>query len=623
MSFRARLTTFFVFIVVVPMVAMGVLMFRLISDSQQGKADARANGLATAAASLYQSEATIARGDAATLARAVGALRGTALAAHFEAVARQAGLARATLSTGSETLANVGDPTAIAPGAAVFKDPATGRVMTVAVSELTATQYARQLTSPGVAVVVREGPQILGSTIAVPSSGSPPTNGNVTVGSAGYRAVGQEFGGFDGARITVTVLSALSATSSSLSGSRAVAAALIVAFLVLALAFSLLASRALQSRLRDFLQAARRLAGGDFSSPVRVEGHDEFAALGEEFNRMSTELSRRLDELSRERVRLRDAIRRIGHTFASSLDRPALLELALTTAADAVQASGGRLSARSDAGEPLAETAREGSLTGLKDAVHRAEEAALQNGGLGEEESGGASVVAVALGSLEPGQRAHGVMTVARRGRPFTDDDREVLRSLAAETALALENIELHFQVRRQAVTDELTGLANHGRFQELLNAEIEQVRRYHHPIGLIMLDIDDFKAVNDTYGHPQGDAVLRQVAGILRENSRDADSPARYGGEELSLILPHTDLEGAYAIAERIRTAVAGLRVPRTDGNGVLRVTASIGVTASTGGHKDVLIADADGALYEAKRRGKNCTVAARPRVADASGPG
>jgi diguanylate cyclase (GGDEF)-like protein len=215
------------------------------------------------------------------------------------------------------------------------------------------------------------------------------------------------------------------------------------------------------------------------------------------------------------------------------------------------------------------------------------------------------------------------VITVARRGRPFTDDDREVLRSLGVEAALALENIDLHFQVRRQAVTDELTGLANHGRFQELLNAEIEQVRRYHHPIGLIMLDIDDFKAVNDTYGHQQGDAVLRHVASVLRENSRDADSPARYGGEELSLILPHTDLEGAHAIAERIRAAVEELRVPRTDGRGVLRITASVGVTASTAGHKDALIADADAALYEAKRSGKNRTISAASRTASAPGAG
>jgi diguanylate cyclase (GGDEF)-like protein len=622
MSFRARLTTFFVLIVVVPMIAMGVLMFRLIGDSQQGKADARAGGLASAAASVYQSDAAAARADAETLARAVGRLKGNGLATHFASLARQAGLARATLSRSSTVLADVGDKTAIAPGAALLKTPMTPQPMTVTVSELTASQYARGFAAPGVAVVVHDGSRLLGSSRSIPADQSLPANGNVTVDGTGYRAVAQTFRGFNGAPVTITVLSALSATSASLGGSRAIAAALIVAFLALALAFALLASRALQARLRDFLQAARRLAAGDFSSLVTVEGHDEFAALGEEFNRMSTELSRRLDELSREQARLREAIRRTGHTFASSLDKAALLEVALKTAIDAVHASGGRLSVRSADDEPLAETAREGSLAGLEDAVQRVEQAALDNGGLGEEQSAGVSVAALTLGSLEADRRAHGLITVARHGLPFSDDDREVLRSLAAEAALALENIELHFQVRRQAVTDELTGLSNHGRFQELLNAEIEQVRRYHHPIGLIMLDIDDFKAVNDTYGHPQGDAVLRQVARVLRENSRDADSPARYGGEELSLILPHTDLEGAHAIAERIREAVEALRVPRTHGTGVLRVTASLGVTASTAGHKDALIADADGALYEAKRRGKNCTVAAEARVADAPGP-
>ena len=186
------------------------------------------------------------------------------------------------------------------------------------------------------------------------------TDGNVTVGGKGYRAVSQTFTGFGGARVTVTVLSALSATAASLGGTRAVAAVLIVAFLALAFGFSLLASRALQGRLSGFLEAARRLGSGDFSSPIRVEGHDEFAALGMEFNSMSSELSRRLDELSRERVRLREAIRRIGHTFASSLDRPALLELALKTAVDAVQASGGRISVRLTDEEPLAEAGARG-----------------------------------------------------------------------------------------------------------------------------------------------------------------------------------------------------------------------------------------------------------------------
>jgi diguanylate cyclase (GGDEF)-like protein len=214
------------------------------------------------------------------------------------------------------------------------------------------------------------------------------------------------------------------------------------------------------------------------------------------------------------------------------------------------------------------------------------------------------------------------VIAVARRGRPFTRDDRELLKSLATQATFALENVELHYQVRRQAVTDELTGLANHGRFQDVLNSEMEQVRRYRHPVALIMLDIDNFKSINDTYGHQQGDVVLRHVARIVRENSRDADSPARYGGEEMALILPHTDMEGSHAIAERVRSAIAGLRISRLDGQGTLRITASVGVAASSEGFKDGLIADADAALYEAKRAGKNRTVRASPRTANVSGP-
>jgi diguanylate cyclase (GGDEF)-like protein len=239
----------------------------------------------------------------------------------------------------------------------------------------------------------------------------------------------------------------------------------------------------------------------------------------------------------------------------------------------------------------------------------------LKSGALGEAEAE-ISMLSVTLGAGAPGERAHGLITVGRSGRPFTDDDRELLRSLAAQTTLAVENVELHFQVRRQAVTDELTGLSNHGSFQDLLSAEVEQVRRYHHQVGLIMLDLDNFKSVNDTYGHQQGDVVLRHVALALRDTSRDADSPARYGGEEMALILPHTDLDGSYVIAERLRTAIESLRIPGPDGP--LRVTASLGVAASSAGDKDLLIAHADAALYAAKREGRNRTVRARPQTAN-----
>jgi diguanylate cyclase (GGDEF)-like protein len=418
----------------------------------------------------------------------------------------------------------------------------------------------------------------------------------------------------------VTVLSNPSATSSSLGTSRAVAVVFIVTFLVLAFSFSVLASRALQGQISRFLEAARRLGSGDFSAPITAEGNDEFAALAVEFNNMSSQLETRLDELSQERIRLRKSIRRIGETFASNLDRPALLELALKTSVDAVQGGWGRLSARMRSEQPLSENARVGDLSGVEGHVIDAERSALSGSGYGESRSGELSVASVALGSIEPGGRPHGLITVGRNGRPFSNDDRDLLRSLAAQATLALENVELHMQVSRQAVTDELTGLANHGRFQDLLSAEIEQVRRYHHPVGLIMLDIDDFKSVNDTYGHQQGDVVLTHVARVPHESSREADTAARYGGEEMVLVLPHTDLEGSYAIAERVRSAIAELRIPRLDQKGVLRVTASLGVAASSDGDKDSLITDADAALYSAKRDGKNRAVRSAPQTAKCS---
>ena len=169
--------------------------------------------------------------------------------------------------------------------------------------------------------------------------------------------------------------------------------------------------------------------------------------------------------------------------------------------------------------------------------------------------------------------------------------------------------------MQKQAVTDELTGLFNHRRFQEVMTAEVERARRYGHELGLIMLDIDNFKSVNDTHGHLTGDNVLRAVARVLRQSSRDVDEPARYGGEEMAVALPLTDLEGAYQFAERVRGRIEALELPLPDGNGTLRVTASFGVASlatADGASKSALVAAADGALYEAKRSGKNRTVRA-----------
>jgi diguanylate cyclase (GGDEF)-like protein len=631
MSFRTRLTSFFVVIVIAPMLAIGVLAFRLIGDSQQGKADARAAGLNAAATSLYDAAQARAQSVAATLAHQVALSKAAATGRDAAAqnrltrLAAQAGLVRVilTIGSGAPPLVDVSNGTgAIAPGAAEVP-AANGRpAATIEVSQLTAADYARELTTknPGVAVVVRQGPRTLASTLAAAAGHRLPGPRTVQIGGVDYRAITTLHRGIGGKPVHVTMLLNLSRTESSVQSDQVLAAVFIAAFVLLAFAFSVLASRALQGQLGRFLEAARRLGGGDFSAPVPTEGRDEFAALGEEFNSMSAQLEHKLDELKQERARLRESIRRIGQTFASNLDRPALLELALKTAVDAVQASCGRATIRSGPGEPLKETAVVGHLSGFEARIEDAEREAIASAKLGEASHGDQFVASVPLGPEEGESTPRGVITVARRGRPIDEDDREVLRSLAAQATLALENVDLHFLVQRQAVTDELTALPNHRRFQELLTTEMDQVRRYHYSVGVIMLDVDDFKQVNDTYGHPQGDIVLAEVARVVRESSRETDTPARYGGEEMAVILPHTDLQGAYAIAERVRTAIAALEIPLVETGGLLRVTASLGVAAYADGNKDALIAAADAALYVAKRQGKNRTISGAAAAAAAA---
>jgi diguanylate cyclase (GGDEF)-like protein len=308
------------------------------------------------------------------------------------------------------------------------------------------------------------------------------------------------------------------------------------------------------------------------------------------------ETVQRVDALDEERARLERALRRVGEAFAANLDPDALRQLALRTVTDAVRAERGQLLRPGDDAEA---------------ALAAAARAAGERGGSAVASHGGEHALAQPLVGAGPGE----VLVVGRRDRPFGPDEQALLGHLASGVSVALENVELHERLRAQASTDELTGLANHRRFQERLAGEVQRARRTHEPLALVLLDIDDFKRVNDTHGHPCGDAVLRAVAGVLAAHCRVTDEPARYGGEELALILPATDVAGARTVAEGIRRALHALAVP-AGGSQRIRITASLGVSAFGPGCEDAaaLVATADAALYEAKRAGKDRTAVGRP---------
>jgi diguanylate cyclase (GGDEF)-like protein len=177
----------------------------------------------------------------------------------------------------------------------------------------------------------------------------------------------------------------------------------------------------------------------------------------------------------------------------------------------------------------------------------------------------------------------------------------EVMASTAAN---ALRNAQLFEEVEHRARTDFLTGLPNHRFFQATLTTELARAERHHHPLSLLMIDLDFLKQVNDRFGHPSGDLVIRTLAGTIRTSCREIDFAARYGGEEFTVILPETPLEGAVHVAERIRERIWAEKFP-----GIGTITASVGISnyPVNALNKEDLIRVADQALYIAKNDGRN----------------
>ena len=199
----------------------------------------------------------------------------------------------------------------------------------------------------------------------------------------------------------------------------------------------------------------------------------------------------------------------------------------------------------------------------------------------------------------------------------LTDDDRLVVYAVASELAVAVDNSQLYKLTKRLSVTDELTGMYNYRYLQLRLDEEVTRAKRYEKHVSLLMMDADDFKHFNDSYGHLAGDRALSEFAGVLGGIVREVDVVARYGGEEFALLLPETDAAGAFVVAEKIREALEAHLFGDAEGVRCCTLTVSIGVaTYPTYAYdKESLLREADDALYRAKNGGKNRVRAPKSR--------
>ncbi|MDH3458754.1 MAG: sensor domain-containing diguanylate cyclase [Gemmatimonadota bacterium] len=215
---------------------------------------------------------------------------------------------------------------------------------------------------------------------------------------------------------------------------------------------------------------------------------------------------------------------------------------------------------------------------------------------------------------ITPDGHALGTLCVIdRKPRTLTAKQQQALEALSRQVVSQLELRRKVADLHKFSIRDPLTGVFNRGYFDSLLPRELERAKRYHAATSLLLVDVDRFKHINDAHGHQEGDRVLTLLSGILSRSVRAADTVCRYGGEEFAVILPHTDLEVAASLAERIRTQVATESAAAEVSLKVERITVTVGVTTFPTEASDAseLVAVADRRLYQGKTAGRDRVVA------------
>lgn len=398
-----------------------------------------------------------------------------------------------------------------------------------------------------------------------------------------------------------------------------------LALLGLALVVTALLANALARRLTqpiaELLSGARAIAEGRFDHRIEVERKDEVGELARAFNDMTEKLRTTVTQLSSSRDRTQRAVRRVGEILRSTHDMNQMLDSILEVSADAVQADGASL---------WRFTPTRNDLYPAKSIGVRIDPGArikVGEGIVGYVAERAAPVFLPAEGGPRPGRdepsfpvavaiplygqnRVMGVLTLYRRdeAQPFAKEDLDTVVFLAEQGGVAIENVLLHEETERLSLTDGLTGIWNRRYFQMEFRRVLATATRFARPFSLLMLDLDHFKAVNDSYGHQRGDEVLIEFSQRVNKALREVDTFARYGGEEFICVLSETDMGGAQTTAEKVLHAIRSTPFGE-HGAGPVRLTVSIGI-ASYPEHGDSfgeLVDAADRALYRAKQEGRD----------------
>ena len=587
MSFKLKLVAYFVLLSLLPLAAAFAGFSAVVARSETRLVDAQLASAVRASMAAYEEELAAAERLATGMATSIEFQQ--ALAEFDVAELYRLLFPNPTLRVVSGEL-RVGEPYARAAEreVAVFAPDDEGGVelgvviASVPFDQTLAERLKRRAGIPEQEQVllvadgrIVAGPRGLGGEAEIAHA----TGSTVEIGGRAYRAIGadvQEAGGG-----TLAVITPQSEIESAIGAARLRLLAALAASLGLVALVAYLEGRSIVAALRRLVHAANALAMGRLNERVAVNGNDEFALLARSFNEMAEQLQARLEDIEAERRRLRDATARFGEALSATHDVDQLLRAIVDAAVESTRARGGLL------------LGREGHLVQI-----------------GDPDSGADRI------ELPITAGPHDFGTLVLTGAGFSGQDVETATLLVGHAAVALENARLHRIVEHQALVDGLTGLANRRHAEEVLGAELARAARFGQPLALVVADLDSFKAVNDRYGHPSGDVVLREFAGVIQETLREVDVAARWGGEEFVLVLPGTDAPGAVHLAERIRASFAGRTILTTEGEPV-EVSASFGVAAyPAAATVDELVEAADAALYEAKRAGKN-RVATAPEPA------